>query len=99
MKIILVALSIILPLIMVYLQKSWFILRNVYHFLALTALLIFGNIASLSIYTILKDGTVFMTAIHGIFLNPFFLITGAYLGIYMLYRLLLLSFGKQKEQE
>lgn len=99
MKIILVILSIVLPLAMFYLQKSRTKLRNVYNFLAIIALLIFGNIASLSIYKIIKDGTVFMTAIHGIFLNPIFLITGAYLGIYVLYRLLLLSIVEQAKHK
>ncbi len=38
-----------------------------------------------------------MTTIHGIFLNRFFLITGAYLGWYILYQLLLIIMKDRKE--
>jgi len=91
MKIILVAGSAVLPLIMFYSEKLWIRLRSIYNFISIIALFVFGNIASISIYKIITDGKVFMTAIHEIFLNPFFLITGSYIGIYVLYRLLLLS--------
>jgi len=89
--------SIALPLIMFYSQKYWVRLRLIYNLFAIIAGLVFGNIASLSIYKIIKDKTVFMTAIHAIFLNPFFLIAGSYIGIYVLYRLLLLSMEEQQE--
>lgn len=91
LKILLIAGSIIFPLIMFYSQKYWLKLRFIYHVTAIIAALIFGNIASISIYQIIRDNTVFMTAIHGIFLNPYFLTTGAYLGVYILYRLLQIS--------
>src|SRR5699024_2846286 len=97
MKVMLIAGSIILPLIMFYSQKHWLRLRFIYNFVAIIAALVFGNIASLSIYKIIKDKTVFMTSIHAIFLNPFFLIAGSYIGIYALYRLLLLSLEEQVE--
>lgn len=67
---------------------------RIYDMLALVSFLIFGNIASLSIYKVIIEKTVFMTTIHGIFLNPIFLITGAYIGLYVLFRLLLFSFGE-----
>lgn len=91
MKIVLIVGSIVIPLIMFYSQKYWVRLRLIYNLIAIIAVLIFGNIASLSIYKIIIDKTVFMTAIHAIFLNPFFLIAGTYIGIYILYKLLLLS--------
>lgn len=90
MKILLIAGSIILPLIMLYTQHHWFRLRIIYDAAAIIALLIFGNIASLSIYQIIIDNTVFMTEIHAIFLNPYFLISGSYIGVYILYQLLLI---------
>jgi hypothetical protein len=89
--------SIVLPLIMFYSQKSWRPLRLIYNVAAIIAVLVFGNIATLSIYKIINDNTVFMTAIHAIFLNPYFLITGAYIGIYLLYRLILLSMKEQQK--
>src|SRR5690625_7039195 len=97
MKIILIAGSVGLPIAMLYSQKLWTRIKFIYNAISIIALLIFGNIASLSIYKIIKDGTVFMTAIHGIFLNPFFLIAGSYIGLYVLYRLLLLCMGEQQE--
>lgn len=83
--------SILLPLLMLYSQKISTKFNLVYNILAIIAILVFGNIASLSIYKVIKENSVFMTTIHAIFLNPFFLITGAYIGIYVLYRMLLLS--------
>lgn len=91
MKILLIVGSVTLPVIMFYTQKFWLKLRNIYNLIAIIAVLIFGNIASLSIYKIIKEDTVFMTNIHGIFLNPIFLMTDSYIGIYVLYRLLLLN--------
>ena len=83
--------SILLPLLMLYSQKISTKFNLVYNILAIIAILVFGNIASLSIYKVIKENSVFMTTIHAIFLNPFFLITGAYIGIYVLYGMLLLS--------
>lgn len=97
MKIILIAGSIVFPLIMFYSQKSWIRLRLIYNLATIVAALVFGNIASLSIYKIIEDKTVFMTAIHAVFLDPFFLIAGSYIGIYTLYRLLLLSMEEQQK--
>ncbi|WP_256218323.1 transposase [Bacillus sp. MUM 116] len=65
--------------------------RYIFNLGVIVSAIIFGNIASLSIYEIIKDNTVFMTNIHSIFLNPFFLLTGGYLGIYILYRLIKLT--------
>lgn len=91
LKILLVAGSIILPFIMLYSCKYSVKLKNIFNLIAVIAALVFGNIASLSIYTVINDNVVFMTRIHAIFLNPFFLIAGAYLGIYFLYLLLRLT--------
>ncbi|MFF7582125.1 hypothetical protein ACFY90_03955 [Lysinibacillus capsici] len=32
-----------------------------------------------------------MTTIHAVFLNPVFLITGAYLGLYLIYRFIMMT--------
>jgi len=74
---------------MLLLQNKSKIARTAFNVLAVLATIIFGGIASTSIYQIIVDDAVFMTTIHAIFLNPLFLVTGAYIGVYMLYRLLL----------
>lgn len=85
MRILIILGSIIIPILMLYGKKHVPILNTLYHLLALISLLLFGNIASISIYKIIVENRVFMTDIHGIFLNPFFLSAGAYLGVYTLY--------------
>lgn len=89
LKWLLIVLSIIVPLVMLLLQNKSKIARTAFNVLAVLATIIFGGIASTSIYQIIVDDAVFMTTIHAIFLNPLFLVTGAYIGVYMLYRLLL----------
>jgi hypothetical protein len=83
--------SIIIPIIMLFFSLKWKGAELVSNTLALLSALVFGNIAAASIYRILKNHTVFMTSIHAIFLNSAFLLTGAYLGIYVLYKLLALT--------
>lgn len=89
MEILLISGSIVSPLLMLFLRRYWPISRFVFNILALFSALIFGNIASLAIHEIIEDKTVFMTNIHGLFLNPFFLIAAAYTGVYFLYRMLI----------
>ncbi|MFJ7666353.1 transposase [Lysinibacillus sp. NPDC097195] len=91
MKLLLIILSIIVPLVMLWLQNKSKNVRTAFNVLAVLATFIFGGIASTSIFQIIADDAVFMTTIHAIFLNPFFLVTGAYMGVYILYRLLLLT--------
>lgn len=91
MEVILVISTIVLPIIMYLLQKFSAKFRLIFDITAIVATLVFGNIASLSIYEIIVENMVFMTTIHAIFLNPFFLATGAYMGLYILYRLLLVT--------
>ena len=95
MKILLVIASISFPIIMFYLQNKNIKFRIIFNVTAIISAIIFGNIASTSIFQILIDNAVFMTAIHGIFLNPFFLITGAYLGVFIVYRLLILTMAER----
>lgn len=94
-KVLLVISSIAIPIIMFYLQNEWIKSRMIFNVIAVISTSIFGNIASTSIYQIIVDDAVFMTTIHAIFLNPFFLITGAYLGIYIIYRLLILTVNEK----
>ncbi|WP_243521780.1 hypothetical protein [Bacillus pseudomycoides] len=55
---------------------------------AYLSLYILGTIIAFNIYDVVLHGLVFMTTIHGILLNPLFLITGAYVGVYSLYLLI-----------
>ena len=80
---------------MYYLQNKSKRFRIAFNIIAVISAVIFGNIASTSIYQILIDNAVFMTAIHGIFLNPFFLMTGAYLGVFIVYRLMILTLDER----
>jgi|SRR5690625_73703 len=90
-KVLLIAGSIVLPLLMIYVQCHWKRMSTLLNILMILSAITFGNITALSIYQIIRDNTVFMTAIHGVFLNPLFLVTGIYIGLYTIYRLLLLS--------
>ncbi len=90
LKILIVISSILLPIIMLYLHNKTKKAKSVFNMIAAISAFILGNIAATSIYQIIIDDTVFMTAIHGIFLNLFFLISGAYLGVFFVYRLLIL---------
>jgi hypothetical protein len=87
MKLLLISGSIAAPSLMILSRKIWPKLRIYYNVAAILSALVFGNISSLAIYGILKDKTVFMTNIHGIFLNPLFLLTGSYLGVYLIYKM------------
>ncbi|MCQ6335186.1 MULTISPECIES: hypothetical protein [Bacillus cereus group] len=60
----------------------------VLHISAYLALYVLGTIISINIYDVLIQDLVFMTSIHGILLNPLFLIAGAYIGTYTLYLLM-----------
>lgn len=95
MKVFLVIASISFPIIMFYLQNKNMKFQFLFNFIAVISAIIFGSIAATSIFQILMDNAVFMTAIHGIFLNPFFLITGAYLGVFIIYRLLILTMDER----
>ncbi|MFE6168675.1 transposase [Viridibacillus arvi] len=95
MKILLVLSSIVLPIIMVYLKNKNKMISMLFNIIAVTSTVIFGSIAATSIYQIIIDNAVFMTTIHKVFLNPLFLITGGYLGIFIIYRLMILTLDER----
>ncbi|MED0857515.1 hypothetical protein P4T44_24250, partial [Bacillus pseudomycoides] len=55
---------------------------------AYLSLYILGILITFNIYDVVLHGLVFMTTIHSILLNPLFLLTGAYVGVYSLYLLI-----------
>ncbi len=93
--VIIVVATIVLPILMLYLKNRSKKFQIVFNAIAAISAVIFGVIAAVSIQQILIDGTVFMTAIHSVFLNPFFLITGAYIGLFAIYRLLVLTLDER----
>ncbi|MGN7477413.1 transposase [Solibacillus silvestris] len=95
MKIILIASIIIVPVFMLYLTKKSEQFQIILNAAAVISVVIFGVILSTSVYQIIIDDAVFMTAIHAIFLNPFFLLTGSYSGAFIIYRLLKLTIDER----
>lgn len=63
-------------------------LDKFFSLIAVVSLLIFSGIVSYAIFSIISNETVFMTSIHSLFLNPFFLVSGGYLLFFSLYRLI-----------
>lgn len=88
MKLLIVLASIFVPIILLYLKHKFAVSHLIFNAIAVVSALIFGDIAAISLYNVIVDGAVFMTTIHGIFLNPLFMMTGAYLGLYMIYLLI-----------
>ena len=79
----LAASSIMLIINQIFQKIRWY-----YHFFAVISFYVAGVITADAVYTVLQEHTVYTMNIHGILLNPFFLITGSYLGVYFLYLLL-----------
>jgi hypothetical protein len=92
MKLLILIGSLAIPLAMTVLKRKWPKISFYLNLFAVISALVFGNIAAFAIYEIIKDKTVFMTNVHGVFLNPLFLLTGAYLGVYLIYVLISRSF-------
>lgn len=98
MKIVLILSTIILPLIFYYLKVKIPFAQSTLNILAVISLTIFGMISSTSVYQVIVDDAVFSMQIHGLFLNPLFIISASYLGIYFIYRLLLLAVRELQSQ-
>ena len=88
MTILIVLLSVVIPVGMLLLEWRGGRWKRYFDAAAVLAAVIAGNIAAISVYQIIRDNAVFMTTIHGIFLNPFLLAAGGYLGVYYIYYLL-----------
>ncbi|MFJ7920774.1 transposase [Lysinibacillus fusiformis] len=75
---------IVIAALMVYLQQKSDKMRLVFNALGVVSAILFGYIAATSITQIILEDVVFMTTIHAVFLNPIFLLTGAYLGLFFI---------------
>ena len=91
MKALLVISTIVVPLVMLYVVQKSTKVKILFNGLALLATIVFGGITATSIYQIIVDDAVFMTSIHALFLNEWFLLAGAYIGVFVTYRLMLLT--------
>ena len=81
MKLLIGTLPVVLSFIFYWLAKHPTI-RVVLHISAYLALYVLGTIISIHIYDVLIQDLVFMTSIHGILLNPFFLYQSVYRDIH-----------------
>lgn len=75
---------IVIPALMVYLQQKSDKMHLVFNALGVVSAILFGYIAATSIAQIIREDVVFMTTIHAVFLNPIFLMSGAYLGLFFI---------------
>ncbi|MFA1736187.1 transposase [Lysinibacillus fusiformis] len=75
---------IVIPALIVYLKQKSDKMRLVFNALGVVSAILFGYIAATSITQIILEDVVFMTTIHAVFLNPIFLLTGAYLGLFFI---------------
>lgn len=91
MKFLLVISSILVPLVMFYVVQKINKTKLVFNGFAVISTIVFGSIAATAIYQIIVDDKVFMTSIHALFLNEWFLLAGAYVGVFITYRLMLLT--------
>lgn len=88
MIVFMLATTIVIPSLMVYLQLKWATFRLLFNIVGMIAAILFSTIAATSITHIILEDAVFMTTIHAVFLNPLFLLTGAYLGLYLINRII-----------
>lgn len=92
---IIVILILLLSLLLLFLHHKFSITNNILHILAIISVIIIASVTGSKIYEIILNQTVFTMEIHGIFLNPFFLISGSYLSVYIVYRLFILWQNEQ----
>lgn len=80
--------TIVIPVIMLWLDFRVGGLRTWFAAAAVISFIFFSVQNANAIYKVIRDNEVFMTTIHGIFLDPIVLTTGSYLGLYTIYLLL-----------
>ncbi|SEG36999.1 hypothetical protein [Paenibacillus sp. UNC499MF] len=76
------------PWLLVWLQNKAAGAKRIMDVAAYAALVLFSAIAGVTVTEILVNDTVFMTSVHKVFLNPLFLASGGWLGLYALQRLI-----------
>lgn len=81
-------LFLIIPTILLLLARQSIFIEKIFSLIAVISVFTFGSITMSAVYQILDNQTVFMTSIHAVFLEPFFLVSGGYLLFFFAYRLL-----------
>ncbi|MFE4568546.1 hypothetical protein [Paenibacillus chitinolyticus] len=79
---------VVVPWLLVWLQNKVAGAKFVLDAAAYAALVLLSGIAGITVGEILVNNTVFMTNVHKVFLNPVFLVSGGWLGLYALQRLI-----------
>jgi len=87
----------------VFVPVAMFVLRRrryayLFDLLAALALLLANLSAARAVLDIKVTGTEFTTHVHEIFNDPLFLLSGSYLGVYAVYRLLVTTAHTWSEQ-
>jgi len=88
LEIIMIAVFIAVPFIMLALAAYVRPIRLVFHALALLSFYSAGSVLALAVYRTVLHGTVLTTNVHTILMDPWLLFPGAYLGLYIPYRML-----------
>ncbi|UHA72807.1 hypothetical protein [Paenibacillus sp. 481] len=89
MSIISISVIIIIPLVMLLVTLYMKPFQIAFHFLALLCVYSVGIVLALAVIQTNSNGTTFTTNVHTILLNPWLLYPGAYLGLYIPYRIML----------
>lgn len=97
MTLLIVLVIVIIPIAMGGTCLLWHWMRLAYNMVALISAIISFSAASRTIYSVIRDNTVFMTTIHAIFIDLFFLIPSAYLGVYVIYLLYIAAWKQIRE--
>lgn len=81
--------SFIIPFLMAFLHVKFKKAHYIFDFIAIILFVFLGNLVGLSIYNSIEDHAVFTTAIHGLLIDPNFLVCSGYIFIYTTYKLML----------
>ena len=84
-----VLLSIIIPIMAVYLHNKVRTIHFYFDAFAFLSVLVISNLIAATVFHLLREDALYMTSIHGLFVNGYFLSCGVYLTFYALYRILL----------
>lgn len=95
LKILIFLATFIIPVLMLLSIKWAKVLETIYNLLAFVSLYLFSVTVALYVTDTILEGKVYNTTIHGILVNPFFLIPGGYFGMYVLYQLLWITLIKR----
>ncbi|GAB6991484.1 transposase [Paenibacillus pini] len=92
-----IASFIVIPFVMAFVSALSIIFRTIIHALALLSIYVSGSIVAAAIYRTRSHDTELTTDVHHVLLNPWFLFTGAYLGLYVPY-LIMTRLWKEQNQ-